>query len=167
MDISAFTIDRRILRKEVGREMNKALRNEVKESLAGLSSWVVERVHEFTAELYPLVKASSRRTVGIGKGEKVPPVPAYVVNEFEETPEQISQRLQDFYGQLEQDLRLGGTPFLGRRREEQGEGEKDNERRVLEKMESEGKIREALEIVEKTICSCFYDRWVENCRMSS
>lgn len=142
------------MRKDIGKEINKALRSEVKESLAGLSSWVVERVLEFTAGLYPLVKASN-------KGETFPTNSAYVVNVFEETPEEASERFQDFYGMLEQDLRLGGTPFLGRRREEQYLGidaEKDSERRVQEKIESEGKIRDIMEIVEQTICSLFYDR---------
>lgn len=125
-------------------------------------------MHDITAEWYPFVKKSSgslkrlgpernsKDSNGNGNG--------YVVNPIEESPDDAAERLQDFYLELEQDMRAGGTPFIPRRREREGEGdaedEKDREKREHERMESETRVREVMEAVERTITSLFYDRYV-------
>ncbi|PPQ92317.1 hypothetical protein CVT25_008523 [Psilocybe cyanescens] len=173
-EISAFTISRKIVRKDLAKEINKALKNELKAALATTTSlgnipvpsWVAEKVHDITAEWYPFVKKSSgslkrlgpernsKDSNGNGNG--------YVVNPIEESPDDAAERLQDFYLELEQDMRAGGTPFIPRRREREGEGdaedEKDREKREHERMESETRVREVMEAVERTITSLFYDR---------
>ncbi|GLB43313.1 putative VPS9 domain containing protein [Lyophyllum shimeji] len=167
VDVSAFTIDRKIVRKDIAKEINKGLRREVRDTLAsseGMPSWVADRVHEFTADWYPFVKeqaASSRREKGVKEGGS-----AYVIPWSEEAPESTTARVQDFYLGLEQEVRVSEGSFLGRLRkeheheQEEGErlGEHENEKRVKEKIDSEAKIKHIMEVVERTICSLFYDR---------
>ncbi|KDR67748.1 hypothetical protein GALMADRAFT_258040 [Galerina marginata CBS 339.88] len=188
VEVSAFTINRRIVRKELAKEVNKAVKGELRAALAAaagsnpvslpLPPWVADRVHDLAAEWYPFVKNSSpgvslRRGFekggkdagnGLGHGQ------GWIVNPVEENPDDVAERLQDFYLSLEQDMRAGGTPFLPRRKERERErekerdgeaeveGEKDRERREHDRMESETRIREVMEAVERTITSLFYDR---------
>lgn len=172
VEISAFTIERKIVRKDVGKEINKALRKEVKLSLseASLPTWSIDRVHEFTAEWYPFVRDTARPTGGrLGRGlsEKGDSGRKYVINWSPEAPEASSERLQDFYLGLEQDLRIGG--FLGRGKVDTGDTESEksakvanhtleDEKRVREKIDGEARIKEAIDVIERTICSLFYDR---------
>lgn len=156
VEVAAFTIDRRLVRKDVAKEMNKALRKEVKEALgaAALPSWVSDRVHEFTAEWYPFVRDKTVGSAG-----------AYGVAWVGEAPEGAAERVQDFYLGLEQDLRVWGSTFLGRGRGGyDGDGEKsarlEDEKRVRERIDSETKIKEVMDTVERTVCSVFYDRCV-------
>ncbi|KII87103.1 hypothetical protein PLICRDRAFT_42742 [Plicaturopsis crispa FD-325 SS-3] len=154
VEVSAFTIDRRIVRKDVGKEITKALKTEIKESLAGTPSWVVDRVQNFSVGLYPLVKAPKKSPPPPEGGVSPPPSP-YMVNASEEIPEELSEKFQDFYALLEQDLRAGGSPLLGRRREDvSADDDRERERRV----ESDSRVREILESVERTICTLFYDK---------
>lgn len=211
VDISVFTIQKKIIRRDVGRAMNRLLRAEVKASLTGdsigagpstpipqparvpIPGWVVERVHEFTSEWYPIVKGpipvgSFHPTVNIdasgkgGQGEK-----GYIANMAEETPEEAVDRVQDFYAWLEEDLERiegdggfkrkwrdastssssgtsavvagmnDGPPTSQAPGEENPEKTWEAERRAEE---ASRKIREIVEAVERTICHCFYDRWV-------
>lgn len=158
------------MRKDLAKEINKSLKNELKAALASTASlgnipvpsWVAERMHDITADWYPFIKNSSgssknsRDSSGNGNG--------YIVNPIEESPDDAAERLQDFYLELEQDMRAGGTPFILRRREKEGEGEaedeKDREKREHDRMESETRVREVMEAVERTITSLFYDRYV-------
>ncbi|KAH9479835.1 Vacuolar protein sorting-associated protein 9A [Psilocybe cubensis] len=167
-EIPAFTIGRKIVRKDLAKEINKSLKNELKAGLASTASlgnipvpsWVAERVHDMTADWYPFIKSSSgssksnKDSSGNGHG--------YIVNPIEESPDDAAERLQDFYLELEQDMRAGGTPFIPRRREKEGEAEaedeKDREKRENDRMESETRVREVMEAVERIITSLFYDR---------
>ncbi|KAF4611263.1 hypothetical protein D9613_006599 [Agrocybe pediades] len=157
VEVSAFTINRRVVRKDVAKEINKALKNEIKSALSSTSvpPWIAERVHEVTSDWYPFIRNKRNGKEGSnGNG--------YIVNSIEEHPDDAAERLQDFYMTLEQDMRAGGTPFLPRRRDKDGEpdpeDEKGRERREHDRMESETKIREVMEAVERTISGLFYDR---------
>jgi hypothetical protein len=120
-------------------------------------------VHVFARDMYPFA-------VGVGSGGKKHGTDGqtheggkvvYVPNAMQETPVDASERFQEFYASLEQDLREGG----GRHHEggkdgndaKGGKGVKDGGR---VKGESELRIREILETVERTLCSSFYDRHV-------
>lgn len=100
--------------------------------------------------------ASDKDSIGNGHG--------YIVNPIEENPDDAAEHLQDFYLALEQDMRLGGTPFILRRKDKDRDGEadvedeKEKEKRQNERMESETRVREVMEAVERTITSLFYDR---------
>ncbi|KAG6902479.1 hypothetical protein C0995_016056 [Termitomyces sp. Mi166 len=165
IEISAFTIDRKIVRKDIAKEMNKALRREVKallETGLHMPSWVGDRVHEFTAEWYPFIKEDKNKSLLLGHyvHEKEKENGEYVVAWTEEAPENTSQRVQDFYLALEQELRLSEESFLGRLMKEHAEDTEstEDEKRVKEKVESEAKIKESMDAVERTICTLFYDR---------
>lgn len=168
-EITAFAINRKIVSKDIGREINRALRAEIKESLAGLPTSVTDRVHEFSSDFYPLVKASKFsankkpfKTTETGSPGFPGQSPAassssvLIINPILESPEDLSERFQDFYASVEEDLRGGSTPFLSRKRDDQPPGEEV----VTQKIDSDAKIAEIMETVERTICSLFYDRSV-------
>ena len=155
VEISAFTVNKRIIGKDLGKAINVALRNEVQESLSDLPSWVIGHVHEFTHDMYPLVKAP--KTAPSGNGAKS----SYIMNTLQETPAEASERFQNFYALLEQDLRLGGSPFSSGHKDSRGDEDKgDQEQRIEEALASESRVRQVLETVEHVVCSLFYDRQV-------
>ncbi|KAF9482648.1 hypothetical protein BDN70DRAFT_874835 [Pholiota conissans] len=172
IEVPAFTIDRRIVRKDLAKEMNKAIRAEVKAAIAHVASlegvpiptWVTERIHDLTADWYPFVKNKAltlqRRLAGEKSGKDNGN--GYIVSTFEESLGDTEERLQDFYLALEQDMRLGGTPFIPKTKERDpesdAEDENDREKRENDRMESETRIREVMEGVERMVTSIFYDR---------
>ena len=168
--------------------MNDALRQEVQNSLSSshtsgpLPAWVVDRVHEFTAQWYPLVKdtdpvlvpAPGKKVIGMGSGGKGKEE-GYdlIVNRVMEMPEIVSARLQDLYLGLEQDVRIRGLSFWrvgsgegceendseqGKEESMEEGSEDEDERRVRDKIDNEARIKEVMDVVERTICSLFYDR---------
>ena len=166
MEVSAFTIDRRIVRKEIGKEMNKILKTELEATLTAscvpMPRWVVERVQDMSSTWYPFVKApplkkqlgSETETKSIG----------YLVNPSTESLDDAAERLQDFYLCLEQDMRVGGVLVSKWRGESlDGEHEKERDEGEHEMMESETRVRDIMEAVERTITSLFYDRFVPLC----
>ena len=158
--------------------MNKALRGEVQDSLTGvpLPPWVIDCVHQFTAQWYPVKNIEPAlgfepgKQTGAGSADKGlggGGSDTCVINPVAEKPEDVAVRMQDFYLGLEQDVRIRGPSFWeageGHEKEggvdEQGENEKNEDaKRVREKLNSETRIKEVMEVVERTICSLFYDR---------
>lgn len=157
IDVAAFTVDRRVVFKDVGKALVKALRAEAKDALAGCPPWVAERTQSFMAGFHPLLKAPRNSPQGQGSNLMSP---AYVVNPLEDAAEDIARDFQDFYAAIEEDLRAGGSPVIARRDHEGGHDEKDREKKARGRIDSEAKIREVLETVERTVCSLLYDRQV-------
>lgn len=166
IEVSAFAIDRRILRKDISKEINKGLRSELKAAFKSgtqpLPRWVTERIHELTADWYPFLNARSngphKRDSG-STSNKDATTQSYEINSIDENLEDTSERIQDFFTLLEQDLRLSGGPAGSSRRSDkesvsdvEGVGEESN-------IETETKIRETLEVVERLITWLFYERW--------
>jgi len=168
IEVSAFTIDRRIVRKEIGREMNKILKAELKAALNAsaslgnipMPSWIVERVQDMTATWYPFVKAPSSSPLKKKKtgSEKETNSIGYFVNPVAENPDDAAERLQDFYICLAQDMRVGGSSK--RREKDESDGEEERGKREHEMMEIETRVRDVMEVVERTVASLFYDRFV-------
>ena len=152
--------------------MNKILKTELKLALNAITflgnipmpSWVVERVHEMTATWYPFVKGplSSPLKKKDGSEKETTPI-GYFVNPISENPDAAAERLQDFYSCLAQDLRVGGIPSSLERQEKDVEDEQERNEREHDMMESETRIRDVMEAVERTITSLFYDRFVSLC----
>lgn len=159
IEVAAYTIDRRIVRKDVSKAINKALKIEVKEALSssGVPSWVIDHVHDFTVGLYPFTKS---RDVKQGTTSS----PLYVIEPPHETAEELARQFQSFYAELEDDLLGGGSsPVTARPTREtftEADLEKARERRPNGKAVSEQHAREILDAVERVICSLFYDRSV-------
>ncbi|KAH9967439.1 hypothetical protein BC827DRAFT_1174176 [Russula dissimulans] len=80
-------------------------------------------------------------------GFRATPSSLYVIDPPQETAEELAVQFQSFYVELEEALFAGGT-----------EQEKARERRPNGKYVSEKQAREILEVVERVICSLFYDR---------
>ena len=85
-----------------------------------------------------------------------------MVNPIEENTEDIAERLQDFFCSLDQDMRVAGEPAVHKQKEKEKESEADDEpqgeKGENNKMESELKIREVMEAVERVTTWLFYDR---------
>jgi hypothetical protein len=116
-------------------------------------------VQVFARDMYPFV-------VGVGSGGKKHGTDGqtleggkvlFVPNPMQETPVDASERFQEFYASLEQDLRVGGHHHEGGKDGNDAKGVKEGGK---VKGESELRIREILESVERTLCSSFYDRYV-------
>ncbi|KAI0063996.1 hypothetical protein BV25DRAFT_1823488 [Artomyces pyxidatus] len=161
VEVAAYTIDRRIIRKDVSKVINKALKAEIKETLAmsGVPNWVVERVHDFTAGLYPFIKSKSPSKRPFANSGGVPPTPPFIIDPPQETVEELSHQFQEFYAELEDDLFAGHSPITARPK---GDGFLETEQeKIKEKISSQatdGSVREVLEAVERVICTLFYDR---------
>jgi hypothetical protein len=157
IEVAAFTIDRRIIRKDVGKAINKALKLEVKEALSssGVPSWIIDRVHDFTVGLYPFVKSHDAK-------QGITPSSLYVIEPPHETAEELARQFQAFYAELEEALVAGGgSPVTARPVREASlemEQEKPRERRPNGKAVSEQHARVILEAVERVVCSLFYER---------
>ena len=177
-EVPAFTIDRKIIHKDVSKEMNNALKAEMKAALlaAPVPGWVADRTIEFTVDWFPFT-AVATTAPHLDKKSSKDKSKVYEVNPVEEVSEDAAERLQDFYFELEQDMRAH-TPFrpkhsipvskegsikhvdrvVEKEPESDAEDEKDRQRREHEKLDSEAKIRDIMEAVERTVCSLFYDR---------
>jgi hypothetical protein len=159
IEVAAYTIDRRIVRKDVSKAMNKALKIEVKEALSssGVPSWVIDHVHDFTVGLYPFARSRDAKHGTTSS-------PLYVIEPPHETAEELARQFQSFYAELEEDLLAGGSsPVTARPAREpfsEANQEKARERRPNGKAVSEQHARGILEAVERVICSLFYDRSV-------
>ena len=177
IEISVYTIDKRIQFPVVAKAVCKELREEVKSSLSdnknsGLSSWLVNMVVEWLEKsFFPFIKTKASRTSG----------EVYVVNEFVFEAEEISKTVQGFYGEITDAVaaKLRRTSKLRRHvspqapgfgtdraslisvtEEEISESEKERIRAspmVTERTEEE-KLRQVMECVEGTVCDLFYDR---------
>ncbi|KAF7342115.1 VPS9 domain-containing protein [Mycena venus] len=154
LDVPAFTLARRIVRKDAARAIDKALRGELHAlcTVGGAPPWVPERVEAFVAPWYPFARvkrASEKGSVSSSSGSR-----DYVVGDplAGMLPEEIGEMVQGFYAKLEEDLRAGGN---GRRKA--GEASHDGEDEK-EKEEKEALISEVLGNVERSICMLFFDR---------
>ncbi|KZT25192.1 hypothetical protein NEOLEDRAFT_1162873 [Neolentinus lepideus HHB14362 ss-1] len=159
IEVPTFTIDRRIDRKDLGRALTKAVKSEVEETLAVANApgWVTTRVHNFTAEWYPLTKSTRKSATIPSPNTSTTSLPYLVSGGKEgETPEDIAARLQDFYDALEEDLRAMGRKKADKERE--AGGEEDENEKEKGKGLNEARRREIMEAVERTICEVFYDR---------
>ncbi len=174
VEVPAYTIDRKIIRKDLAKELNRAVKAELKFALANpampghdpVPNWVLDRVYGVTADWHPFFRKPStlQKKLAGEKGGKDTNGNGYIVNTLEESPDDAAEHLQDFYLALEQDMRSGGTSFIPRWKDRLGgdtESEADDEKdqREQDMMESETRIREVMEVVEQAIASVFYDRY--------
>lgn len=112
--------------------------------LSSLPTWVVDRVQEFTQDLYPFIKARKNLK---GPLDTAPSGSrsTYSVNSMLQTPEEISENVQGFYAGLDADLR-----------------KKESERGEEKAIEATNRLEVpyVMECAEKCICELFYDRCV-------
>ena len=185
MSVSAFTINTRILRRDVAKTVLKVIHNDIKRELEMAPSWVSERVEDFVTkcDLLPFVKNKPKSKLVGGTGGSLnnsDSAPAqYSVTSVltsqgdsaDDGIEELSSKVQEFYLDLEEELgrrkwRFGkqvfekGTHSNGSVSSgDEKEGEESDEKDQVED-EKEKRTREILENVERTLCSMFYDRYV-------
>ncbi|KAJ3557990.1 hypothetical protein NM688_g1178 [Phlebia brevispora] len=104
--VPAFTISRRIVRRDVARSIVRALHAEIRLGLApsGAPSWVAERTEEFAERigLLPFVKIKGARNKAEEGG-----VGGYAIGtgvSKEESMQELGSRFQDFYDEIEEQL---------------------------------------------------------------
>ena len=158
IEIAAYTIDRCIIHKDVIKAINKALNNEVKESLitSGVPPWAIERVHDFTIGLYPFVRSDDGKQGTASSSQ-------YVIDPPQETAEELATQFQAFYAELEEGLLGEGNLVTARPVREgflEAEQEKARNGRSNDKAVVEQHAREVIEAVERIICSLFYDKCI-------
>ncbi|KAF9525927.1 hypothetical protein CPB83DRAFT_817737 [Crepidotus variabilis] len=170
IEMSAFAINRRIVMKDVGKDINKAIKTELKLSLKGAAArgeasipyWTTERVLDFAVDWYPFVKSPGTPVKAKFGGDRSPRDsgrPTFVVNSLEENPDDMADRMQEFFQALEEDMRVSGTPFTTARKESGSEIADEKEiRKGTERQEDQLKIQEVMEVVERSINWLFYDR---------
>ncbi|KAH7908353.1 hypothetical protein BJ138DRAFT_1012992 [Hygrophoropsis aurantiaca] len=151
IEIAAYTIDRHVSFQHVAHDIISALSAEIAADLAqeNVPPHVVDKVQAFAACLRPFVRAplpEKKKLHDIGAGK-----PPYVVNTLADGPDDIGERFQEFYAQVEDDLRAGED--LGN-----GDDNDNDQATTTEEERKEVRIREILECVERTLCTLFYDR---------
>jgi hypothetical protein len=148
VEVNAFTIDKKIIRKELSKEVNRAIKSDLLLSLSSsdveIPSWAIDRVQAFTSFLYPFIKTSKPKKSSLDPNAKS----AYVVNDLAETPEEIADKTQKLYAAMEQELKSRKDIHIA------GGDEQD----VQEKGTQDEEVRKIMERVEKSICEVFYDR---------
>jgi len=170
IETSVMVIQRKIVRKDVGKAMNKNVRREIKASLNPLTlntsdgvmevpEWVVQRVLELCEFWFPFIRApktiSSKKFGAMGHGSEKERE-QWVVNPMEvEHFEDTVDFIQDFYAKLEDYLRV---EFLGTNNHNESSDQEKTERATTTREEI--MIQSIIELVEKTVCSIFYDRYV-------
>ncbi|KAJ7443948.1 hypothetical protein B0H11DRAFT_2162781 [Mycena galericulata] len=155
LDVPAFTIARRIVRKDAARAVARALHAELQAACGG-PPWVAERVDAFVAPWYPFARVRGDGAGGGGGSNYVVGDPLAGM-----LPEEIGEMVQGFYAKLEEDLRADRHAHGGRRKASEastgGEGEFD-EKGKEEKEKEDAWVHDVLACVERAICVLFFDR---------
>ncbi|KAI6139689.1 hypothetical protein BKA82DRAFT_998765 [Pisolithus tinctorius] len=165
LEVSAFTIGASISRQDVATEIIAALNGEIAMSLNDQPPWVVDRVQTFASPLLPFVRAPPGGKKKLQDLVGSPGRIKYVVNHAQQgTPEELSQKFQEFYSAMAAELHKEGRSVereehkesISSEHEDKLEGEvEDNEKEMEER---EFRIRDVLETIEATLCSLLYDR---------
>ncbi|EJD07368.1 uncharacterized protein FOMMEDRAFT_143805 [Fomitiporia mediterranea MF3/22] len=154
-EVSAFTIDHPIIRRNVSKSLAKYIKVEIKEALTGLPTWVIDRTQNFSSSYLPFPKPAPKPKDGNGGSQFASDQSSFrEVSAFDDPAEEVSERFQEFYASLEEELRVDGSPSTLRRKDDKlTEEEKERERHELDL-----KVQNILEKVENTLTSVFYDR---------
>ena len=158
VEIFVFIIDRPIDRRTVVKSLTKTIKNEIKESVGNVPSWVLDRVQTFCSSMLPF----PRKQRSTREGTAVDNVaPAFTLAAYEEPPDELEDAFQAFYESLEEELKVDGSPTALKRRDDKHDD--DDSGRTKDTPPLDAKIRDVLERVERTLCCVFYDRQVASC----
>lgn len=144
--ISAFSISRAVYRHDVMRDVLVALKSELTSTLeaAGVPAMIIERVQSFASPLLPFVRgpAGKKKLHDIGASPSKHGTWAVNIDAGNDRPEELAEKFQEFYLELEGDARIEIEKDKG----EASEGEQ------------ESRIKELVEVVEGALSTLFYDR---------
>ncbi|KAG2052918.1 hypothetical protein BDR06DRAFT_989903 [Suillus hirtellus] len=144
--ISAFSISRAVYRQDVMRDVLAALKSELTSTLetAGVPAMIIERVQSFASPLLPFVRgpAGKKKLHDIGASPSKHGTWAVNLDAGKDRSEELAEKFQEFYLELE-----GGV----RTEIEKEKGEASEE-------EKESRVKELVEVVEGALSTLFYDR---------
>ena len=122
LGVPAFTLSRRIVRRDVARSVIRTLHAEIRYGLvaSGAPTWVAERIEEFAERerLQPFYKVKSGRTK---LDENISALGGYAIGMGvvqEEGMQEVGRKFQDFYDEIEDQLekrKWKGKPMFGKR----------------------------------------------------
>ncbi|KAL5531486.1 hypothetical protein ACEPAG_4363 [Sanghuangporus baumii] len=155
VEVPAYTIDRALVRRNISKTLTKYIKTEIKDSLTGLPSWVVDRVQNFSSNLLPFPRPPLKG-IDWSNGSQTTSDQSSIleVSAYDDVAEELSQRFQEFYESMEEELRVDGSPSTLRWKEDR----LSEEEKVREKNELDTKVQHALEKVERALTCIFYDR---------
>ncbi|KAL5537087.1 hypothetical protein ACEPAF_910 [Sanghuangporus sanghuang] len=155
VEVPAYTIDRALVRRNISKTLTKCIKAEIKDSLAGLPSWVIDRVQNFSSNLLPFPRPSLKgKDWNNGSQTTSDQSSILEVSAYDDVAEELSERFQEFYESLEEELRVDGSPSTLRRKDDR----LSEEEKAREKNELDTKVQHALEKVERALTCTFYDR---------
>lgn len=144
--ISAFSISRAVHRHDVMRDVLAALKSELTSTLetAGVPAMIIERVQSFASPLLPFVRgpAGKKKLHDIGASPSKHGTWAVNLDAGKDRPEELAEKFQEFYLELEGEVRV----------------EIEKEKGEASEEECESRAKEVVELVEGTLSTLFYDR---------
>lgn len=144
--ISAFSISRAVYRHDVMRDILVALKSELTSTLeaAGVPAMIIERVQSFASPLLPFVRgpAGKKKLHDIGASPSKYGTWAVNIDAGNDRPEELAEKFQEFYLELEGDVRI----------------EIEKEKGEASEGEQESRVKELVEVVEGALSTLFYDR---------
>lgn len=144
--ISAFSISRAVYRHDVMRDVLAALKSELTSSLetAGVPAMIIERVQSFASPLLPFVRgpAGKKKLHDIGASPSRHGTWAVNLDAGKSRAEELAEKFQEFYLELEREVRI----------------EVEKEKGEVSEEEQESRVKELVEVVEGTLSTLFYDR---------
>jgi len=148
VDVAAFVIDHTILRRTVAKALTKSFKTEMKDSLQGVPSNVIDKTQQFALDFLPFPKSANNGSKGSSPSNSS--ASSYIIPAIQESAEDMEDRFQDFYQSLEDMLRSHADSPTSLR--------KQSHTSLDDKSKTEEKIRDTLERIERVLCSTFYDR---------
>ncbi|KAG1767533.1 hypothetical protein EDD22DRAFT_875284 [Suillus occidentalis] len=144
--ISAFSISRAVYRHDVMRDVLAALKSELTSTLemASVPAMIIERVQSFASPLLPFVRgpAGKKKLHDIGASPSKHGTWAVNLDAGKDRPEELAEKFQEFYLELEGEVRV----------------EIEKEKGEASEEEHESRAKEVVELVEGTLSTLFYDR---------
>ncbi|KAG2113693.1 hypothetical protein DEU56DRAFT_905411 [Suillus clintonianus] len=144
--ISAFSISRAVHRHDVMRDVLAALKSELTSTLetTGVPAMIIERVQSFASPLLPFVRgpAGKKKLHDIGASPSRHGTWAVNLDAGKDRPEELAEKFQEFYLELEREIRI----------------EIEKEKGEASEEEQESRVKEVVEVVEGTLSTLFYDR---------
>ncbi|KAG0701109.1 hypothetical protein DFH29DRAFT_580744 [Suillus ampliporus] len=144
--INAFSISRAVHRHDVMREVLATLKSELTSTLetAGVPAMVIERVQSFASPLLPFLRgpAGKKKLHDIGASPSKHGTWVVNLDAGKDRPEELAEKFQDFYVELEREARI----------------EIEKEKGETSEEEQESRVKEVIEAVEGTLSTLFYDR---------
>ncbi|EJD48228.1 hypothetical protein AURDEDRAFT_113071 [Auricularia subglabra TFB-10046 SS5] len=134
LEVPALAVNKKIVRKELYKEITIGITSEIKSALSDLPAAVVSKVLAFVAPLYPSPKAPRASAVANGS----PPTGA-VAPPPGSSPDIVSDALQTLYATLEHDL----------------EQHKTEDKQTY----TDEEVRALMDRIESAICTIFYDHF--------